>query len=185
MTERGPSSGTKPTGDGAPAALAPAGEGLAGAASAAGADAVRILGLTASERAAWERLFGAYAAFYEVEQDPAERAIVWAWLMEPAHPVQGLGAFDQAGRLVGFVHFRPVPDTLGAIDSGYVDDLFVDPDSRGRGIARALLQAVASIGRAKGWSTIRWQTADTNDRARGLYDQIAARTRFLTYKMSV
>ena len=168
-----------------PAAPTPAGEELTRAASAPGADAMRILRLTSSDRAAWERLFGAYAAFYEVEQDPAQRAIVWAWLMEPAHPVQGLGAFDRDGRLVGFLHFRPVPDTLGGEIGGYVDDLFVVPGARCRGVADSLLHAVAAIGRAEGWSAIRWQTAEDNYRARSLYDRFAARTPFLTYRMNL
>jgi hypothetical protein len=47
------------------------------------------------------------------------------------------------------------------------------------------MDALADIGRAQGWATIRWLTAEDNYRARSFYDRIAARTAFLTYEMKL
>ena len=56
-----------------------------------------------------------------------------------------------------------------------------DPAARGSGAAEALLTALSAIGSARGWTVIRWITADDNYRARGLYDRLADRTKWITY----
>lgn len=135
---------------------------------------------TEADRPAWERLYAGYAAFYRVEQTPEMRARVWGWIHNPAHETRGLVAED-AGRLVGLTHFRPFARPLSASIGGFLDDLFVDPAARGSGAAEALIQAVADEGRKQGWTVIRWITAEDNYRARGLYDQLAEKTRWATY----
>ena len=78
-------------------------------------------------------------------------------------------------------HIRPLRATIG----GFLDDLFVDPAHRGGGVAAALMQGLAEIGKARGWSTMRWLTAEDNYRARSFYDRISTRTAFLTYEMTI
>jgi hypothetical protein len=48
-----------------------------------------------------------------------------------------------------------------------------------------LLDALRTIARTRGWSEIRWVTADDNHRARSRYDQVAERTMWVTYDMQV
>ncbi len=138
-----------------------------------------------ADRAAWEGLYAAYAAFYRVEQTPGMRARVWGWLHDPAHEVEGLVAADEAGQLIGFTHFRPYARPLSASTGGFLDDLFVTPDARGSGAARALIEAVAAEGRARGWTLIRWITAEDNARARALYDKLATATAWKTYDLKL
>jgi ribosomal protein S18 acetylase RimI-like enzyme len=61
----------------------------------------------------------------------------------------------------------------------------VDPAHRGARVADALIEALAGIGRERGWSVIRWITADTNYRGRAVYDRLAARTPWLTYDIKL
>ena len=51
------------------------------------------------------------------------------------------------GKIIGFTHYRPFASTLRAINNGFLDDLFVDPATRGSGAAQALIDAVADKGR--------------------------------------
>lgn len=132
------------------------------------------------DREAWGRLYAGYAAFYRVEQSEAMRDKVWSWIHDPAHEVRGFVAEDQ-GHLVGLAHFRPFARPLSASTGGFLDDLFVDPEARGTGAAEALLAAVKAEGQARGWSVIRWITAEDNYRARSLYDRLAEKTRWATY----
>ena len=74
---------------------------------------------------------------------------------------------------------------MAAATGGFLDDLFVDPAHRGSGAARALIDAVAAEGRQRGWTVIRWITAEDNYRARGLYDQMADRTKWVTYDIKL
>ncbi|WP_370223243.1 GNAT family N-acetyltransferase [Pararhodobacter marinus] len=136
-----------------------------------------------SDRAAWERLYAGYAEFYGVAQDAGMRARVWGWILDPAHEVEAVVAEDAAGQLVGLAHFRPFARPLAASVGGYLDDLFVAPAARGSGAAPALLEALRDEGRKRGWSVIRWITAEDNHRARALYDKQARATGWKTYDM--
>lgn len=132
------------------------------------------------DRAAWDVLYAGYAAFYRVEQSPAMRDTVWGWLHDTGHPVTGLVAV-RGDAPVGLAHVRPYARPLSASTGGFLDDLFVDPAARGTGAAQALIAAVADLGRARGWTVIRWITAEDNARARAVYDRVAARTPWVTY----
>lgn len=133
------------------------------------------------DRADWDRLYAGYAAFYGVQQTQAMRDRVWHWIHDHQHEVEALVAEDSSGRLVGLAHFRPFARPLSASIGGFLDDLFVDPQVRGKGVARALISAVTDEGQRRGWSVIRWITAEDNTRARALYDRIADATHWKTY----
>ncbi|MET0745319.1 MAG: GNAT family N-acetyltransferase [Microvirga sp.] len=137
--------------------------------------------LREEDRPGWARLYAGYAAFYEVTQTEAMREVVWSWIVDPAKEVEGFAAVDDDGTLLGIAHVRPFARPLSASTGGYLDDLFVDPGSRGRGIADALIEAVKQEGERRGWSVIRWITAEDNARARAVYERHAACTPWITY----
>ncbi|MEU8761465.1 GNAT family N-acetyltransferase [Streptomyces sp. NPDC048659] len=134
--------------------------------------------------AGWRALYRGYADFYRVEQTEEAAGTVWAWIHDPAHEVNALVAEDAAGRLVGLAHYRPFARPLSATTGCFLDDLFVAPDSRGSGAADALLAALRVLAAERGWSVVRWITADDNHRARAKYDQVATRTMWVTYDMT-
>ena len=142
---------------------------------------MKVIPLAERHRADWEALYAGYAAFYKVTQTPEMRAKVWSWIMDPAHETKALVAEDDEGRAIGLAHYRPYARPLSASTGGFLDDLFVDPALRGQRVADALIEALAEIGRERGWSVIRWITADDNYRGRGVYDRLAKRTTWITY----
>lgn len=148
-------------------------------------NAVSARPLRVDDRVDWERLYAGYAAFYRVDQTAAMRDTVWSWIFDPHHETEALVAADSNGRLVGLAHFRPFARPLSATTGGFLDDLFVDPSARGSGAAGVLLDAVAAEGRKRGWSVIRWITAEDNYRARGLYNRKASKTHWLTYDIKL
>lgn len=145
---------------------------------------MQVRPVTIDDYAQWQGLYTAYAAFYQVDQTPDMRARVWSWLMDPAHEVNGLVA-EQGGSLIGLAHYRPYARPLSASTGGFLDDLFVANAARGMGAGRALIAALSDIGRAKGWSVLRWITADSNQTARALYDQVATQTPWVTYDIKL
>lgn len=136
--------------------------------------------LRVDDHTAWQGLYAGYAAFYRVDQTPQMRATVWDWLQDPAHETMGLVS-EQDGKVTGLAHYRAFARPLSATRGLFLDDLFVDPAARGSGAARGLIMALRDIARDQGFSVIRWITADNNYRARGLYDQMADRTGWVTY----
>ncbi len=146
---------------------------------------IDIVAVAPWHRAEWDRLYAGYAAFYRVEQSAGMRDLVWTWLMDAAHEVNGLLALDAAGVPIGLAHYRPFARPLSASVGGFLDDLFVDPSARGTGVADALIGAVADIGRSRGWTVIRWITAEDNARARKVYDRLATKTAWVTYDIKL
>jgi GNAT superfamily N-acetyltransferase len=57
---------------------------------------------------------------------------------------------------------------------GYLEDLYVLEDSRGRGIAEALIEACAARCRELGMPAMQWLTQPGNRRARTVYDRSGA-----------
>jgi GNAT superfamily N-acetyltransferase len=134
-----------------------------------------------ADRAEWDALYAGYAAFYNVTQTTEMRDTVWSWLHNPTHETKGFVAQDDTGKLIGLTHYRPFARPLSASIGGFLDDLFVTPEARGSGASKALINAVASEGKRRGWTVIRWITAEDNYRARSLYDKVAEKTKWTTY----
>jgi GNAT superfamily N-acetyltransferase len=66
-------------------------------------------------------------------------------------------------------------------DYCYLQDLFVAETARGEGVGTALIEAVAEAARARACSRVYWLTHETNLKAQGLYEKIAARSGFIQY----
>lgn len=143
---------------------------------------VQITQLTPRDYAQWVKLYEGYAAFYNVALSDKGMAQTWAWLNSPRSPVTGLVARRDRS-LVGLAHYRAMPSPLRGAEVGFLDDLFVAPEHRGAGIARALLDHLAHIAAERGWPVTRWITRDDNATARALYDQVAQKSDWLTYEM--
>ncbi|MEM6306264.1 MAG: GNAT family N-acetyltransferase [Pseudomonadota bacterium] len=144
---------------------------------------IHVRPVEAADRAAWDRLYEGYAAFYGVDQTAQMRDTVFGWLMDEAHGSNGLVAETGDGALVGLTHYRPFVSCLKACTNCFLDDLYVDPAARGSGAAQALIAEVRRIADHNGWHVVRWITADDNYRGRGLYDKVATRTMWVTYDM--
>lgn len=111
------------------------------------------------------------------------RETVWRWILDPAEEVKTLLAEAPDGVPVGLAHHRRFARPLRASRGLFLDGLFVDPAWRGRGVADALLAALADMARAQGCDVVRWITAEDNARARGAYGRVAKATRWVTYDM--
>jgi GNAT superfamily N-acetyltransferase len=135
--------------------------------------------LIESDRAAWERLAQGYKAFYGTQLTDESYARTWLRLRR-ADGIAGLGArLDD--ELVGFTHFLYHAGTWSPC-ACYLEDLFVAPAARGRGVGRALIEAVAAQAVAAGARRLYWLTQDHNAVARALYDKVARASGFVEYE---
>lgn len=137
--------------------------------------------LRAEDEADWRRLWAAYLAFYETELPEAVYASSFARLVDPAvTDYRGLLAMHE-GRAVGLVNVIFHRHGWQIEDICYLQDLFVDPEVRGTGAGRALIEAVYAMADANGTPRVYWMTQTFNETARTLYDRIGKVTPFIKY----
>jgi GNAT superfamily N-acetyltransferase len=137
--------------------------------------------LQAEDYAVWSRLWRGYQSFYKAVIPDEVSAVTWGRILDASEPVNGLLAW-QGDQAVGLVHFIWHRSTWTSGDYCYLQDLFVDPEIRGAGIGRRLIEAVYAAAEAKGCSRVHWLTHETNETAMQLYDRIADRSGFLQYR---
>lgn len=78
------------------------------------------------------------------------------------------------GQPAGFALFFHNYSTFLAQRGLYLEDLFVKPEFRGRGIGRALLQHLASLAVERGCGRFEWSVLDWNAPAIGFYKKLGA-----------
>lgn len=76
---------------------------------------------------------------------------------------------------VGFALYHEMYSTFIARPGLYLEDLFVQPEARGRGIGRALLVHLARQAVEGGYCRLDWSVLDWNESAIGFYRGIGAR----------
>ncbi len=140
--------------------------------------------VAAQERQQWEPLWLGYLAFYEKTVPEAVTDFTWQRLVDPAHPIEGLIAW-QGDVALGLVQYLLHPSTWNRGGNVYLQDLFVQPQARGKRIGRRLIAAVTEISRAKGAGMLYWQTEEFNGTARRLYERVAKRAPFVRYNIEL
>lgn len=143
---------------------------------------ITIRPLARSDEPEWRRLWTAYLEFYKTSVPEEVYATTWERLFDDGdYEPNGLIA-EVDGKPVGLVHymFHRTCWTVG--NNCYLQDLYADPAIRGKGIGRALIEAVYEKADAAGAANVYWMTQDFNETARRLYDRIAKLTPFIKYQ---
>ena len=137
---------------------------------------------------AWLPLWDGYNAFYgrsaATALDPAITATTWDRFFDADEPVHALVA-EGDGQLAGLVHYLFHRTTTMVAPTCYLNDLFTTPDARGRGVGKALIEAVYARARAAGSTRVYWSTHETNAIAQRLYDDVAQKSGFIIYRQDV
>ena len=139
---------------------------------------IQVAPLRSEDRDEWEVLARGYKAFYRDPIPDGDYRHAWERLMAAAE-VHGLGARVD-GRLEGIAHFL-FHTTVWQGEVCYLQDLFTAEAARGKGVARALVEAVAGAARRRGARRYYWLTAEDNRTARALYDKVARYRGFVRY----
>jgi GNAT superfamily N-acetyltransferase len=120
-------------------------------------------------------LMRSYCDFYAVAPtDEDLLALCRALIDDPEREGLQFIARDLAGRATGFATVYWTWSTTTASRIGVMNDLFVADDSRGSGIAEALIEACRAACARRGAGRLTWQTAPDNARARAVYDRAGA-----------
>ena len=146
-----------------------------------GSDALVVRPLISSDRPAWDDLWAAYLAFYETSRPQEIFDTYFARLLgSDPQDFNGLIAVLD-GKPVGLAHYLFHRHGWKVENVCYLQDVYADPTVRGRGIGRALIEAVYAAADKAGAPSVYWLTQDSNAQARQLYDRIGTLSPFIKY----
>lgn len=145
---------------------------------------VAIREIQESDFDAWLPLWDGYNAFYgrigATALNPTITRTTWKRFLDRNEPVFALVA-EAEGKLLGLTHFLYHRSTSRIELTCYIQDLFTAPEFRGKGIGRALIEAVYEVAKKAGIKRVYWQTQHTNSAGRLLYDKVAKHHGFIVY----
>ena len=136
----------------------------------------------------WLPLWDGYNAFYgrsgPTALVPEITQITWTRFFDAYEPVHALVA-EYEGKLLGITHYIYHRTTVAIGPICYLQDLYTLESERGKGVGRALIEAVYEQAKADGSSRVYWQTHETNQTAMKLYDSVADRSGFVVYRKAL
>ncbi len=138
--------------------------------------------LEARDRDAWRPLWDGYLSFYRADVPADVTDLTFKRLCDEEQGMLGLVAVDAEDRPIGLAHLVFHPATWSASGYCYLEDLYLDPRSRGGRIASAIFEAVYSAARAREVERVYWHTQQFNGAARSLYDTVGHLTSFVVYE---
>lgn len=143
--------------------------------------ALTIRPILAEDEPHWRALWCAYLAFYDTVLPDDTYRDTFGRIVTGGHGLFGRIAI--LGKTpVGLVHYLSHGNFWKPGQTCYLQDLFTTPEARGRGVARALMQAVFEDAAQQGIPDVYWLTAETNYAGRMLYDRVGIKTPFIVYE---
>jgi GNAT superfamily N-acetyltransferase len=121
------------------------------------------------------RLIRALAEYEKLAHEVVATEAALAATLFGERPAAEVLLAEEGGRAVGFALFFQNYSTFLARPGIYLEDLFVEPALRGKGIGKALLQAVARLTVERGCGRLEWAVLDWNEPAIGFYRGLGAR----------
>jgi len=132
----------------------------------------------------WLKLWAGYLEFYKSTISSEQTELTWKRLINNELKMFGFVAESEEG-VIGFTHCLFRPSTWTETDYCYLEDLFVDPSIRGKGVGRALMNKVVELAKEKNSKRVYWTTQEFNKTARVLYDSITPVSEFVQYRLPI
>lgn len=129
----------------------------------------------------WLELWTGYSTFYKRIVPETISRLTWQRFFDHYEPIHCFVA-EQGRELIGITHYLFHRNTTMVGPTCYLQDLFTSEAARGKGVGRALIEAVYAAAREAGSTRVYWMTHETNTTAQALYDKLATRSGFIQYR---
>ncbi|WP_417813355.1 GNAT family N-acetyltransferase [Thalassospira alkalitolerans] len=144
-------------------------------------------------RIGWERLWRQNIIQFGAPDMPDDVIDgLWQRILDPDHPMQAWLALDPAQpdskidddqTVIGLAHLIIHPHTFTLRNVAYLEDFWVSPDHRSRGIGGLMMDALQTQAKQNDWARLYWLTGTDNHGAQRLYDRMAKRDNSVLYKI--
>jgi GNAT superfamily N-acetyltransferase len=136
------------------------------------------------DKGAWQSLWRGYIEFYHANIPEEQYELTWKRLLDDSYNLHGL-AVEVDGQIEGITHYSFQTSSWAPVNYCYLEDLYVNPELRGGGLGRALMDAVRDIAVEAGSSRLYWNTDATNETARKLYDSYVTESGKVQYRIQL
>jgi GNAT superfamily N-acetyltransferase len=138
--------------------------------------------------AQWAPLWAGYNEFYGraggTALPDAVTHATWTRFFDVYEPMHALVA-QEGQTLLGLVHYLFHRSTIMMEATCYLHDLFTAETARGKGVGRALIEAVDDRARDAGLTRVYWHTDEANRTAMALYDKLADKPGYVMYRQTL
>lgn len=115
---------------------------------------ITVTSLSLYDRAEWEKLYYVYAEFYSMAMSQEVLDTIWSWIFDTNIKFYCLIAKNELGLGLGLMHYREMPSPLRGATTGFLEDLFVSPEYKDKGIVNALYNSLSEEAKSCGFN--RW-----------------------------
>ena len=140
--------------------------------------------LSKTDYPAWRPLWDQYLVFYQHQLSEEQTLLTFERLADADSGFHAI-VIEVENQIVGFAHCSFTSSTWSETMDLYLEDLFVDPAQRGKGLGRALIESVAEFAKENGSRKLYWQTHKDNQVAQRLYNSLATKSEFVIYEKSI
>jgi GNAT superfamily N-acetyltransferase len=119
--------------------------------------------------------------FYKETLPDEQTELTWSRFFDDDFNLHGFVVeFD--GQVVGFAHCSFTNSTWLEKPDLYLEDLFVSPDHRKRGLGEFLIENCAMFAKESGARRLYWQTQRSNESAQRLYGKVARLSEYIIFE---
>lgn len=118
------------------------------------------------------------------KSDEAVTTETWTRLTDPDFPVHGLCA-EMNGEMTGLIHYVLHYTTGSIAPICYMQDVYVDPSHRNKGIARVMVMELSEIAFKEKWGRMYWLAEADNVAAQALYESIGVKLDFTLHVLPI
>ncbi len=119
------------------------------------------------------------------QRNKAVTTETWSRICDPNNTqVNGLCA-EKNGELLGIVHYILHPTTGQINPVCYMQDVFVAPTHRRKGIGKRMVEEVTKIAAKEKWARMYWLTSPDNKEAKAMYENFGIKLDFNLYILPI
>ncbi|CAI4054010.1 hypothetical protein SUVC_16G4570 [Saccharomyces uvarum] len=146
-------------------------------------DSVVVRLVTEDDKDGWQRLWRSYQDFYKVSFPNELDDFNFERFLDPTVKMWAAVAVNgSSGEVIGMINFFSHMSTWDFKDKIYINDLYVDGNSRVKGVGRKLIQLVYEEADKLETPSVYWCTDESNYSAQLLYTKIGYKAHKTIYK---